>query len=148
MPWIHLTDEAAEGLANRHKNSRSKHDKSLLDAIKMFHGQRGADPAYLIERAKEEYAHGSSDNVEVDEEAAMSVGDDGTWVMAWVWLATDEPKPCTRCHGDSRVPDPTPDPVSKDGKMPCPHCEGSGEEPKPDSIHDRAVVVKEMPDGE
>ena len=39
-----------------------------------------------INRARQEYAHGSDDNIEIDEEAATSRGDDGVWVAAWVWL--------------------------------------------------------------
>jgi hypothetical protein len=37
-----------------------------------------------IKEAREKYA---SDDVEVDETAFASHGDDGVWVQAWVWLA-------------------------------------------------------------
>lgn len=43
-----------------------------------------------INRARQQYAHGSDDNIEIDEEAATSRGDDGVWVAAWVWLPNKE----------------------------------------------------------
>jgi hypothetical protein len=39
-----------------------------------------------IERAREEYANGSDDNIEIEENATASRGEDGVWVAAWVWL--------------------------------------------------------------
>lgn len=39
-----------------------------------------------IHRARREYANSSDDNIEIDEEAATSRGEDGVWVAAWVWL--------------------------------------------------------------
>jgi hypothetical protein len=41
-----------------------------------------------IERARKEYAHGSDDNLEIDDDASVSTGDYGYWVQAWVWLDT------------------------------------------------------------
>jgi hypothetical protein len=43
-----------------------------------------------IDRAREEYAQGSDDDIEIDDGAASSVADDGVWVQAWVWLANEE----------------------------------------------------------
>ena len=40
----------------------------------------------LIEEARELYAHGSDDNIEIDEGAQFSDVEDGTWVQAWVWV--------------------------------------------------------------
>jgi len=39
-----------------------------------------------IVRAREEYG---GEDIEIDENAAASRGDDGVWVAAWVWLPTD-----------------------------------------------------------
>lgn len=33
------------------------------------------------------YAEGSNDTIEVDEDAKISIGDEGAWVQAWVWIA-------------------------------------------------------------
>jgi len=40
-----------------------------------------------IDRARRLYAYGSDDNIEIDDNATISEGDDpGVWVSAWVWL--------------------------------------------------------------
>jgi hypothetical protein len=44
----------------------------------------------LIEQARDEYASGSDDNIEVDDDAIFSEGDSGCWVSAWVWVEQDE----------------------------------------------------------
>jgi hypothetical protein len=36
--------------------------------------------------AKAQYAVSSNDDIEVDDDAAVSVADDGAWVQAWVWV--------------------------------------------------------------
>jgi len=40
----------------------------------------------LVQMAREQYAEGSSDNIEIDDDAGFSATDNGTWVQAWVWL--------------------------------------------------------------
>lgn len=44
----------------------------------------------LRQIAIDEYAIGSDDNIEVDEDAKLSVGEDGTWVQAWVFINKEE----------------------------------------------------------
>ena len=43
-----------------------------------------------IERARDEYAEGSDNNIELDGDAKCAPADTGVWVQAWVWLSTDE----------------------------------------------------------
>lgn len=38
----------------------------------------------FIAAAREQYARGSSDNIEIDDNAILSEGDDAAFVMAWV----------------------------------------------------------------
>lgn len=44
----------------------------------------------LLELAREEYAHGSNNNIEIDDDADISAGNDGTWVQAWVFLSNEK----------------------------------------------------------
>jgi hypothetical protein len=39
-----------------------------------------------IAAARDLYARGSDDDIEVDDNALASRCDEGTWVQAWVWL--------------------------------------------------------------
>jgi hypothetical protein len=39
-----------------------------------------------IETARELYAMGSDDDVEIDDHPMLSVADEGVWVSAWVWV--------------------------------------------------------------
>lgn len=43
-----------------------------------------------IQRARDEYALGSDDNIEIDDHACASRADDGVWVQAWVWLPNED----------------------------------------------------------
>lgn len=42
-----------------------------------------------IHKAREQYAEGSDNTIEIDDDPMLSVGDDGIWVGAWVWVPTD-----------------------------------------------------------
>ncbi len=48
------------------------------------------DEETYIDRAKEKYAYGSDNDIEIEENGTLSVADDGVWVPAWVWLANEE----------------------------------------------------------
>ena len=45
----------------------------------------------LLARARAAYAVGSNDDIEIDEDAAVSKGERGSWVGAWVWVAAAQP---------------------------------------------------------
>jgi hypothetical protein len=62
---------------------------ALADLRDVFTNTTIADGA-LIEAARDKYALGSDDNIEIDDGAATSVGDEGTWVQAWVWMKHEE----------------------------------------------------------
>jgi len=53
--------------------------QDLIDGI----GSAGPE---LVGAAKEKYALGSDDNIEIDDDAHESRADDGAWVQAWVWV--------------------------------------------------------------
>lgn len=44
----------------------------------------------LLEAARAEYCLGSDDNIEIDPDAKLSVGEDGIWVQAWVFMRNEE----------------------------------------------------------
>lgn len=46
--------------------------------------------ATQIQRARDEYAVGSDDDVEIDDPAVISEADEGVWVQAWVYLRNEE----------------------------------------------------------
>jgi len=43
--------------------------------------------AFYIKSAQERYAHGSNDDIEIDDTATCSEVEDGVWVQAHVWVA-------------------------------------------------------------
>lgn len=79
-----LSDEEIDGLCERLNLGMGSHEE--------------ATPEELA-RARDLYAAGSDDDIEIDDGAKVSRADDGTWVQAWVWLAHDvqpaveEPQP-------------------------------------------------------
>lgn len=50
---------------------------------------KNADRAYLLAEAKRLYAD-HTDDVEIDDDAQLSRGENGTWVQAWVWVYQEE----------------------------------------------------------
>lgn len=56
------------------------------EVLEVLHGLYDGATDAQIEVATEEYAWGSEDNIEIDSKALTSRGDNGLWVMAWVWL--------------------------------------------------------------
>lgn len=68
---------------------------TLLDVMKAYaihHPEDIATPE-LLERARDQYAHGSDDDIEVDEGAAISESTSGgTWVQAWVFVRPIDPE--------------------------------------------------------
>jgi hypothetical protein len=45
--------------------------------------------ATQIDQARDKYTMSSDEDVEIDDEPALSVADDGVWVAAWVWISLD-----------------------------------------------------------
>lgn len=44
----------------------------------------------LLELARETHCHGSNNTIEIDDDAEISAGNDGTWVQAWVFLSNEQ----------------------------------------------------------
>lgn len=64
-----------------------KHFEAMATAVGLKFEPEPDDAAELRAAAREQYG---SDVVSIDKDAAFSVGDDGTWVAAWVLLADEE----------------------------------------------------------
>lgn len=47
---------------------------------------RPADQLRCVEVARRDYARPSDDRIEIDDHPALSVGDEGVWVAAWLWV--------------------------------------------------------------
>lgn len=64
--------------------------KAAFENLKRLHADLTFADAALLDAARDRYALGSNDDVEIDDGAVTSVGDGGTWVQAWVWIANEE----------------------------------------------------------
>ncbi len=63
-----------------------RHKLRLGHLVKALARRNTIEDVAAIERARNDYALGSDDTIEVDLQTVTSVGDDGRWVMAWVWV--------------------------------------------------------------
>lgn len=73
--------------------ARQRADKVLANAAPFLIEPTAEQEAYRAEMicaARQEYAQGSDNDIEVDDDAQLSQADDGTWVQAWVWIRTAE----------------------------------------------------------
>lgn len=59
-----------------------------MDAVRKRHG-------FTIAAARGDYEDPSDSTIEIDDDPLLSVGEDGVWVSAWVYIPndTDLPKP-------------------------------------------------------
>jgi hypothetical protein len=78
--WINLSDEDL-ALIEAHDDLQSLHARCVAMIVTI------ADSASYIEQAREDYA---VDEIEIDDEPAVSAGDDGRWVQAWLWVTNEE----------------------------------------------------------
>lgn len=53
--------------------------------------------AVFIQQARDDYETPSDNSIEIDDEPAVSAGEDGRWVAAWVWVSNDDVEACEEC---------------------------------------------------
>lgn len=96
--WIRLDDEELDLLRkslNRTKVYGSTDETDAAIALQLRISKQKDDDAKdagYIETARELYAHGSDDDIEVDDDATFSRSDDGIWVQMWGWIRFPEPE--------------------------------------------------------
>lgn len=86
--FIAASEEMIAAFGNCGSPRQQRAADALAEAIKLAK-ESAATPAE-IEAARDEYAIGSDDNIEIDDDASTSRADAGTWVSAWVWVQAPE----------------------------------------------------------
>lgn len=61
---------------------------TFADCVKFFSSQQPEDDLYFVKGAKNKYS--DEGHIEVDDNAMVSRGVEGAYVMAWVWVYDDE----------------------------------------------------------
>ncbi|RUX60190.1 hypothetical protein [Mesorhizobium sp. M7A.F.Ca.CA.002.12.1.1] len=98
--WIRLDDEELDLLRkslNRTEvyGTTDETDAAITLQLKISKqiadAEDDRDSGY-IEQARELYAHGSDDDIEIDDDATFSRSDDGIWVQMWGWIRFPEPE--------------------------------------------------------
>lgn len=46
--------------------------------------------AVYVAQAKQQYDKQSDNDIEIDEDPAVSIAEEGAWVAAWVWVSREE----------------------------------------------------------
>lgn len=62
------------------------HQLKLAPFIAALARRNTQEDLVAIAAARRDYALPSDDTIEIDDQTITSVGDDGRWVMAWVWV--------------------------------------------------------------
>jgi hypothetical protein len=128
MAWIRIDDSEIEAVLTAVTGP-------LPDLARRIREQREEmtpdERAALIKAARAIYAAGSSDDIEVDNDAAFSTTDDGTWVQMWGYVRhEDEPAGddlCDRCMRSGVEVSHT-----EDGDTVCTECAADDGCPKSD----------------
>jgi hypothetical protein len=93
-PFQNLIDAARAFVATAPKNVAEQTSLEPLNAALGLITQLEAEKQQYSEAilyARECYAEPSEDDLEIDEDPLLSVGDGGIWVSAWVWVADEDP---------------------------------------------------------
>ena len=92
---------------------------TLCEQINLGNGsQDDATPAEIA-RARELYSEGSDDDIEIDDNAKASRGDDGCFIQAWVWLPNPDVPGEADDLSDSDLPGFTPPPLAEQRLSPA-----------------------------
>lgn len=78
--------------------------KSLKERLDLDKDLTADEKADLRQRAEDLYANRGydGDDIEIDDEPSFSIGDDGVWVSAWLWVANEAKE---ETDGDSEEDD-------------------------------------------
>lgn len=96
--WIRFDDADLALLRDQLKKRQASYIESqveytgiqtMLDRLDKVEAETANNGA-LVETARELYAFGSDDDIEVDDDAALSQSDEGTWVMMWGWIRNED----------------------------------------------------------
>lgn len=89
MVWLKISDEMAKDLllACRHKPVLYE---ELLAELKRFRPEEPwQDQPAAVRFSKSRWSH-EGDDLEIDEDAALSVTEQGVWVQGWLWVGRDD----------------------------------------------------------
>jgi hypothetical protein len=106
-PFQNLIDAARGFVATAPKTEAEQANLEPLNAALGLITQLEAEKLQYSEEilyARECYAEPSEDDLEIDEEPLLSVGEGGIWVSAWVWVAdadSDENEQDDSSEGDT-----------------------------------------------
>lgn len=84
---VHIQSEAELNLIKRGlRKDGSVEAAELLEKL----SEREFTPACLPFQKVARSVWGSIDDVQVDQNAAVSLSEDGAWVNAWIWVSNEE----------------------------------------------------------
>jgi hypothetical protein len=95
VAWVPVNEMQLEAISFAvRKAHEGRRDTLCEDYLRRAYEAMNAldDPSQekLVKAARGQYAVGNNDDVEVDENAARSQADEGTWVQMWGWVNHEE----------------------------------------------------------
>jgi hypothetical protein len=100
MSWIDLRPEEKRVIMQRCADVCP----DLVERLAIKAADEVVDKLF-VEEAKEQYGFGSDGDVEIDDNAVVSRGEDGAYVMGWVYVRNEEAGACTECGAFPGTPE-------------------------------------------
>lgn len=82
--------EALDAYLREYQGGTVENCRKAFEELKRCRSDMTFADATLVEQARDKYALGSSDNVEIDDGALTSESESGMWVNAWVHIRLPE----------------------------------------------------------
>lgn len=100
--WINFRPDDLRTIAQRVADTHPHIAKTIDERIE----ENPQVDNLFIEQARDQYAARSDDNIEVDDGAVVSHGDDGAFVMGWLYIRREDiPGICESCGAIPGEPD-------------------------------------------
>lgn len=92
MIWLKLSEDMAHQLLQLCEEHRPELGEELLQELDRFQGdpeQPWQDQKAAVDFSRSRWSH-EQDDIEIDDNAALSAAENGVWVQGWLWVDREE----------------------------------------------------------
>jgi len=89
MVWLKISDEMAKELLLCCRHNAKLYEE-LLEELKRYRSEEPwQDQPAAVQFSRSRWSH-EDDDIEIDDNAALSVTENGVWVQGWLWVSKED----------------------------------------------------------
>jgi hypothetical protein len=89
MIWLRISDEMAKQLLLCCSRKPQLYEELLAELKRFCPEEPWQDQPAAIQFSRSRWSH-EQDDIEIDEDAALSVAENGVWVQGWLWVSKED----------------------------------------------------------